>query len=169
MRLWSLHPKYLDRMGLLAAWREGLLAQKVLEGGTKGYRNHPQLVRFRAADEPIIAVGAYLSCVAGEAAARGYDFDVGKIDAANAGTETDPTMTDRSAGSESKRRKIPVASGQAAYEWALLKRKLTLRDPEKLSTLCGIENPDLNDAFRLTAGAIEAWEKTIPEVLADLK
>jgi len=156
-------------MGLLAAWREGLLAQKVLEGGTKGYRNHPQLVRFRAAAEPIIAVGAYLSCVAREAAARGYSFDTGKIDAAKAGAEADLTPTDRRVSSESKRRRIPVTSGQAAYEWALLKRKLTLRDPEKLSTLRGIKIQELNDAFRLTAGAIEAWEKTIPEVLADLK
>ncbi len=47
MRLWSLHPKYLDRQGLLAVWREGLLAQKVLQGKTKGYKNHPQLKRFQ--------------------------------------------------------------------------------------------------------------------------
>jgi len=30
MRLWTIHPKYLDRQGLLALWREALLAQKVL-------------------------------------------------------------------------------------------------------------------------------------------
>jgi len=30
MRLWSLHPRYLDAKGLVALWREGLLAQKVL-------------------------------------------------------------------------------------------------------------------------------------------
>jgi hypothetical protein len=34
MRLWSLHPKHLDRQGLLAVWREGLLAQEVLRGET---------------------------------------------------------------------------------------------------------------------------------------
>ncbi|WP_368086417.1 pyrimidine dimer DNA glycosylase/endonuclease V [Nitrosomonas sp. Nm34] len=26
MRLWSIHPKYLDAKGLLALWREGLQA-----------------------------------------------------------------------------------------------------------------------------------------------
>ncbi len=40
MRLWSLHPKYLDVKGLVRAWREGLLARKALGGETKGYRNH---------------------------------------------------------------------------------------------------------------------------------
>ena len=29
MRLWSLHPRYLDRQGLTALWREGLLARAV--------------------------------------------------------------------------------------------------------------------------------------------
>lgn len=32
MRLWSLHPSYLDAVGLVALWREGLLARKVLQG-----------------------------------------------------------------------------------------------------------------------------------------
>ncbi|HEU5178767.1 MAG TPA: pyrimidine dimer DNA glycosylase/endonuclease V, partial [Burkholderiales bacterium] len=32
MRLWSLHPKYLDARGLVALWREALLAQAVLRG-----------------------------------------------------------------------------------------------------------------------------------------
>ena len=36
MRLWSLHPRYLDAKGLVALWREGLLAQAVLKGQTKG-------------------------------------------------------------------------------------------------------------------------------------
>ena len=39
MRLWSLRPKYLDSQGLVALWREGLLAQAVLRGKTRGYRN----------------------------------------------------------------------------------------------------------------------------------
>ncbi|HKX52383.1 MAG TPA: pyrimidine dimer DNA glycosylase/endonuclease V [Nitrosospira sp.] len=37
MRLWTLHPRYLDTKGLVAAWREALLAQKVLSGLTSGY------------------------------------------------------------------------------------------------------------------------------------
>ena len=47
MRIWSLHPRYLDAKGLVAVWRETLLAKHVLEGKTKGYKNHPQLNRFR--------------------------------------------------------------------------------------------------------------------------
>jgi len=47
VRIWSLHPKYLDRQGLTACWREALLAQAVLNGATRGYTRHPQLVRFR--------------------------------------------------------------------------------------------------------------------------
>src|SRR5690606_6899395 len=42
MRLWSLHPRYLDRQGLLALWREALLARAVLRGETRGYTLHPQ-------------------------------------------------------------------------------------------------------------------------------
>lgn len=38
MRLWVSHPKYLDCKGLVALWRESLLARKVLKGKTKGWR-----------------------------------------------------------------------------------------------------------------------------------
>jgi len=60
MRLWSIHPKYLDVQGLLGLWREGLLAQKVLLGETKGYRNHPQLIRFKRTPDPVLYLGTYL-------------------------------------------------------------------------------------------------------------
>ena len=45
MKLWSIHPKYLDAKGLVALWREALLAQKVLDGKTEGYKNHPLKAR----------------------------------------------------------------------------------------------------------------------------
>ena len=70
MRLWSLHPKLLDRMGLLALWREGLLAQKVLLGQTAGYRFHPQLKRFQANKNPVGAISTYLWGVVDEARER---------------------------------------------------------------------------------------------------
>jgi len=60
MRLWTVHPRYLDTKGLLAAWREGLLAQKVLQDKTSGYRNHPQLLRFRATANPTASIASYL-------------------------------------------------------------------------------------------------------------
>ena len=63
MRLWTLHPKYLDAKGLVALWREALLAQKVLRGATKGYRHHPQLLRFSNSKNPPAALAAYLKAV----------------------------------------------------------------------------------------------------------
>jgi hypothetical protein len=44
MRLWTLHPQYLDPRGLVALWRVALLAQQVLLGGraaTGRIRNSP--------------------------------------------------------------------------------------------------------------------------------
>ena len=79
VRLWTFHPKYLDARGLVALWREGLLARAVLKRQTKGYRHHPQLARFRAHPSPIAAINAYLRMVLVEAEARGYAFDRTKI------------------------------------------------------------------------------------------
>ncbi|MDP3663483.1 MAG: pyrimidine dimer DNA glycosylase/endonuclease V [Nitrosomonas sp.] len=81
MRLWSVHPYYLDAKGLVALWREGLLAQKVLQGHTKGYKNHPQLTRFKNTKNPVAAIAAYLGFVVDEAEIRGYHFDRNKITA----------------------------------------------------------------------------------------
>ena len=106
MRLWTLHPQYLDTKGLLALWREGLLAQKVLAGQTIGYRNHPQLERFRAQRDPVAAVATYLHSVYEEAVARGYHFNREKLAAI--------VPTQRIVGTQ----------GQLEYEWEHLKRKL---------------------------------------------
>src|SRR3954465_6800837 len=78
MRLWSLHPALLDQKGLVALWREALLAQKVLQGKTKGYRFHPQLARFRQ-KAPVTSISAYLWAVHDEASRRGYSFDASRI------------------------------------------------------------------------------------------
>jgi hypothetical protein len=129
----------LDRLGLAALWREGLLAQKVLLGQTNGYRFHPQLQRFRAAKDPVAAIGAYLWAVADEAGARGYHFDASKIE------------TGRRAVA------IPVTQGQLEYERAHLRRKLRDRDRaayRKLSTGKLAPHPML----RVVAGGIEPWE-----------
>ena len=37
MRLWTIHPRYLDSRGLVALWRESLLARAVLRSQTRGY------------------------------------------------------------------------------------------------------------------------------------
>src|ERR1700753_3542232 len=99
MRLWTLHPKYLDAKGLVALWREALLAQKVLRGKTKGYRHHPQLIRFREHARPVTAIATYLDFVYEEATRRGYQFDGSKIARHRGAIELDETK------------------GQLFYEW----------------------------------------------------
>ena len=79
LRLWSISPSYLDARGLLALWREALLAQKALMGLTRGYTRHPQLERFRRTSDPVLYIGTYLYYVYLEGRRRGYDFNLGKI------------------------------------------------------------------------------------------
>ena len=110
MRLWSLHPRYLDAKGLVALWREALLAQKVLRGETSGYRHHPQLRRFDDASNPVAAIGTYLQYVHDDSLQRGYRFDARKI------------------GEVNRRIKLQVTSGQTAYEAEHLLKKLRARD-----------------------------------------
>src|SRR5262245_48015158 len=109
MRLWTIHPKYLDAQGLVALWREGLLARQVLRGRTLGYRYHPQLVRFRAQSRPLACIASYLAAVYDESRARGYDFDHRKLVSSVA-----PIV-------------ISETKGQLLWEWAHLKRKLRVR------------------------------------------
>ncbi|MEM3395896.1 MAG: pyrimidine dimer DNA glycosylase/endonuclease V [Thermoplasmata archaeon] len=144
MRLWSIHPKYLDRIGLLAVWREGLLAKKVLEGKTRGYRQHPQLIRFKNHKNPILAINAYLLEIYKEAKRREYNFDEHKIKTAN--------MDE----------KIPVTSGQIAFELEHLLKKLIVRDTEKYGKIKRIkkEEIEVNSVFFVVPGEIEFWEKT---------
>jgi len=142
MRLWSLHPRYLDARGLVALWREALLAQAVLLGKTRGYTHHPQLERFRAARNPAASIAAYLRAVHDQAARRGYAFAADKIGRAR-GAAT-----------------IPVARGQLAYEWEHLSAKLTRRDPAKLAKLLHVKRPQAHPLFRVVRGGVATWEKT---------
>lgn len=142
MRLWSLHPKYLDPKGLVALWREALLAQAVLRGDTKGYRHHPQLNRFRSHSAPLAAISLYLRAVHAEAKARGYDFDRTKIRPAR------------------KHFVLAVTSGQMEYEWAHLKRKLRVRSPMLCRKWRDIDVPDPHPLFTVRAGVVEDWEVT---------
>ncbi len=141
MRLWTLDPKYLDRQGLVALWREGLLAQAVLLGKTRGYRHHPQLVRFKSAKDPVAAIGAYLSVVFQEAACRGYSFDQSRIV--------------RPGG----RCRIRTTNGQLSYEKKHLLMKLMKRDPERLRMLKRVGRLDPNPVFTVLPGGIEEWER----------
>lgn len=138
MRLWSLHPKYLDTKGLVALWREGLLAKHVLEGRTKGYRHHPQLIRFQSAPQPLAAINAYLKSVYDEACVRGHCFAGSKIDLMATAEH------------------IPVTRGQAQYELGHLRDKLVRRDPKRVSSL-PLE-PEIHPLFKLISGDVESWE-----------
>lgn len=142
MRIWSLHPKYLDTKGLVALWRETLLAKHVLEGKTKGYKHHPQLKRFKAKEESLHAINHYLSEVFFEARDRGYNFDRLKVD-----WKFIPQT-------------IKVTRGQLIYEFEHLKRKLATRDHKKLNEVTNIVFPDVHSTFQLVDGAIEDWEIT---------
>ena len=141
MRLWTLHPRYLDAKGLVALWREALLAQKVLQGKTKGYRHHPQLIRFQTHSRPKAAVASYLAIILEEAEHRGYHFDGSKI------------HKTRSRG------KIIETKGQLLYEWRHLKRKLRRREYHKYRTLLSIKNPEPHPLFRIISGPYRDWEK----------
>ncbi|TRX66551.1 pyrimidine dimer DNA glycosylase/endonuclease V [Carboxylicivirga sp. M1479] len=141
MRLWSLHPKYLDAKGLVALWRETLLAKNVLEGKTKAYRNHPQLKRFKKTDSPLDAINFYLQVIWEEATDRDYKFDKSKF----VGIETTPV--------------IPVTNGQVAFEVNHLLNKLKVRDTDKYNEHRFVVNYDVHPLFALLQGDIEAWEK----------
>jgi Pyrimidine dimer DNA glycosylase len=141
MRLWSLHPSYLDTKGLVACWREGLLARQVLLGKTRGYRNHPQLQRFNTLADPVAALDQYLSAILAEADQRGYSFDHGKIT-----YHPEPIS-------------LTVTDGQLAYELAHLRSKLEQRDRAQYVRLAVISSPLPNPIFKVVHGFIEPWEK----------
>lgn len=137
MRLWSLSPSLLDRQGLTALWREGLLALNVLQGKTKGYKNHPQLDRFR---DNLDCLVTYLHGVVNEAEKRGYKFNRAKL----------PKITTY--------RQIRVSRGQIQFEWEHLNRKLSIRSPEQLlkNNLVKIHSLFTVD---MDNNKVEAWER----------
>jgi hypothetical protein len=140
MRIWSLHPKYLDSKGLTAVWRETLLAKNVLEGKTKGYLHHPQLNRFRSYEEPLVALNFYLSIVYNEAVARRFHFDHSKFEI----FQNPPT--------------INVTTGQLAFERTHLLKKMELRDPVKFNQIKQILTFEPHPLFYRIDGDIEPFE-----------
>ncbi len=141
MRLWSLHPRLLDAKGLVAVWREGLLAQAVLSGRTRGYTHHPQLERFRNHQRPLTAIRAYLHFVCDEAESRGYSFGRSKL------------------GRKVLVTPIRVNDGQVRYEFEHLKKKLRMRDRAWLKRISGIPRPECHPLFVVVSGGIESWER----------
>lgn len=143
MRLWSLHPMLLDSAGLVAVWREALLAKKVLEGRTKGYRKHPQLIRFIQSPDPLVAINYYLKILAEDAIRRRYNFDSSKI-------ELHPAP----------HWKIAVSQGQLDFEFQHLLAKTLKRDTSQYTKLMHTSVCP-HPLFELEDGPIEPWEKVI--------
>jgi hypothetical protein len=142
VRLWSFHPECLDSAGLVACWREALLAQAVLAGKTKGYRHHPQLERFRGSADPAASIGRYLSILLAEASRRGYAFDATKIGIAGDSVS-----------------RIAVSRGQVEYEWALFRKKAAARDRAAFARIESVVFPRPHPLFRLVEGGIADWER----------
>ena len=140
MRIWSLHPKYLDAKGIVALWREALLAKHVLEGKTKGYKNHPQLNRFKECSRPLDAINIYLLHIYKEAQHRGYSFDDSKF------------------SKIAKPIKIKVTQGQLNYEFKHLLIKLKKRDGKLYKQLVADVLREAHPLFKVIEGAIEPWE-----------
>lgn len=140
MRLWTLHPKYLDARGLVALWREGLLAQAVLRGQTRGYTRHPQLSRFRETAAPVASIAAYLRVVCEEASRRGYSFDAAKV------------------GALSSVEPLAATQGQLDYEWAHLQAKLHQRAPAWLAGLEPVAALEPHPLFQIVPGPVAQWE-----------
>ena len=144
MRLWSIHPRYLDVKGLLAVWREGLLAQAVLNGRTRGYTRHPQLDRFKSHPHPLAAIDYFLEIIAAEAASRGYHFNTEKIN-----LDQHPEQ-------------IPVQTGQIEFEFDHLKKKLAVRDTARYEQIAELRLPEPHPLFMVVPGELESWEKSKP-------
>jgi len=142
VRLWSLHPRYLDVRGLVALWRESLLAQAVLAGKTRGYTQHPQLQRFVESSEPRAYIAAYLRAIHDESMRRGFRFDESRI------------------GRENTVVPLFVTRGQIDYEWTHLSRKLAIRAPAHLEELNRVKRIQTHPLFPVVNGGIAAWEKT---------
>jgi pyrimidine dimer DNA glycosylase len=141
MRLWTLHPKYLDPQGLVALWREGLLAQAVLRGQTRGYKHHPQLERFRSCASPRLTINAYLAALHAESVARGYHFDGSKL------------------GPVRPVQPIAVSAGQILHEWSHLLQKLSVRSPALFNQWRNLGEPACHPLFRSQPGPVASWER----------
>ena len=141
MRLWTLHPRYLDSIGLVALWREALLAKAVLRGRTVGYRRHPQLERFQGSADPVGAVNAYLTVIHAEATRRGYRFDSTKLRGRRAAV------------------RMRCTRGQIAFEWEHLLRKVKARSPAHYRVIRDVSRPRAHPQFRICPGPVANWEK----------
>jgi hypothetical protein len=129
-------------MGLGAQWREGLLAQSVLAGETRGWKKHPQLNRFKEQSDPGAAVGFYLLKIWEEASSRGYRYNLLKIRRCPVSVKT-----------------IPITKGQLAYEFRLLLDRTRLRTPKWYDHIRILKGDPLpHPIFHVVEGDVGNWE-----------
>jgi hypothetical protein len=137
-------PKHLDTKGLVALWREGLLALAVLKGKTRGYKNHPQLARFREEQCPVATLQTYLMAVRAEALARDYDFRKDRLG--------------RIHPKAKNVKRILLTRGQLDFEAQHLLRKLKERSPERAKAF-RLECVEPHPLFCLVDGDVASWER----------
>ncbi len=106
---------------------------------TKGYRNHPQLIRFKSQKNPIKFINAYLNNLYLEAKKRDYNFNSKKIN-------------------KTTRNKLEVANKQLEYEFTHLLKKLRIRDPKKFREIKNTKRILPNPLFKIKKGQVEIWE-----------
>jgi len=128
----------------VALWREALLAKAVLHNATKGYRNHPQLERFRASSMPLLTINSLLAGVFAESVARGYTFNHDMVGPVRASLH------------------LPVTTGQIAYEWSHLLGKLSRRSPGVFARVSSTITVECHPPFKLCSGPIASWERPNP-------
>ena len=138
MRLWSIHPEFLDVKGLSALWREALLAQAVLLKRTKGWRNH---------SDPISAISYYLLVIHKESEKRNFNFQKSKINMPVESVE-----------------KIDLTYGKLSYEAEILLERLKSRSPDSYVKLLKLGQykrfPEPHPIFKIIEGEVERWEKS---------
>lgn len=117
MRVWSIHPAYLDTKGLVASWKEGIQGLNALRNPRKPngkwamFAHHPQLIRFKRFENPELCLSEYLHFIADEADRRNYNFNRNLIL---------PRLDENPY-------QIWITCGQLIYEWDFLSHKVTCR------------------------------------------
>jgi len=145
MRLWTLHPRYLDSRGLVSLWREALLAQAALAGKAGSFGSHPQLARFRQARSAKDAIRSYLLAIHAESLRRGFRFTLERIDGSGEQGARDAGV-------------LVVTRGQLDYEWEQLRDRLRKRSPAALLKTSEPFCPDPHPLFQVVRGPVAAWE-----------
>jgi hypothetical protein len=143
MRLWSIHPKYLDASRLNAQWREALLCKACLEDKTVGYLNHPQYLRVKNHPHPHDFINKFLYSIWEEGFNRGYKYDDTKFAIC---LDFEP---------------MEVTEDQIEYEFEHLQKKLGEFDEQYVSNEQDFNEEGilLNDCFLLIPGPIMNFEK----------